>query len=44
MLAFIRALWEIVAGSRDRNPSRRPPELDCTMAAEILLLIETMGG
>lgn len=38
---FIRALQAIVAGSRDRALAAAP-ELDYTMAAEILLLIETL--
>ena len=37
---FIRALQAIVAGSRDRTLADAP-ELDYTMAAEILFLIET---
>ncbi len=45
MLAFIQALRAIVAGSRDRSLADAP-ELDHTMAAEILFLIETLekGG
>jgi tetratricopeptide (TPR) repeat protein len=39
--AFIEALQAIVAGSRDRSLAEAP-DLDCTMAAEILLLIETL--
>ena len=38
---FIQALQAIVAGSRDRALADAP-ELDCTMAAEILFLIETL--
>jgi tetratricopeptide (TPR) repeat protein len=38
---FIRALQAIVAGSRDRTLTDAP-ELDYTMAAEILFLIETL--
>lgn len=40
-LAFMRALQAIVAGSRDRTLAEAP-ELDYTMAAEILFLIETL--
>ncbi len=39
--SFIQALQAIVAGSRDRALAAAP-ELDHTMAAEILLLIETL--
>ena len=38
---FIRALQAIVAGRRDR-PLADAPDLDFTMAAEILFLIETL--
>ncbi|MFN0053506.1 MAG: tetratricopeptide repeat protein, partial [Planctomycetales bacterium] len=38
---FIRALQAIAAGRRDRTLADAP-ELDCTMAAEILFLIETL--
>ena len=38
---FIQALQAIVAGSRDRTLADAP-ELDHTMAAEILFLIETL--
>ncbi len=38
---FIRALQAIVAGSRDRTLADAP-ELDFTMAAEILFLIATL--
>ncbi|QLQ24092.1 MAG: tetratricopeptide repeat protein [Dechloromonas sp.] len=38
---FIRALQAIVSGSRDRAPADAT-DLQCTMAAEILLLIETL--
>ena len=38
---FIRALQAIVAGSRDRTLADAP-DLDYTMAAEILFLIETL--
>ena len=38
---FIRALQAIVAGSRDRTLAD-DPDLDYGMAAEILLLIETL--
>ncbi len=38
---FIRALQAIVAGSRDRSLADAP-DLDFSMAAEILLLIETL--
>ncbi|MFZ2653177.1 MAG: TIR domain-containing protein [Burkholderiaceae bacterium] len=41
MHPFIRALQSIVAGSRDRRLADAP-ELDHTMAAEVLLLIETL--
>jgi len=40
-LAFIQALQAIVGGSRDRALAE-DPELDYTMAAEILLLIEAL--
>jgi len=40
-LPFIRALQAIVAGSRDHTLADAP-ELDHTMAAEILLLIEAL--
>jgi hypothetical protein len=40
---FIRALQAIVSGSRDRALADAP-ELDYTMAAEILFLIETLEG
>ncbi len=40
-LTFIQALQAIVAGSRDRTLADAP-DLDYTMAAEILLLIETL--
>jgi tetratricopeptide (TPR) repeat protein len=40
-LPFIRALQTIVAGSRDRSLADAP-ELNYTMAAEILFLIETL--
>ena len=43
LLPFIGALQAVVAGSRDPALADQP-ELDYTMAAEILLLIETMGG
>jgi tetratricopeptide (TPR) repeat protein len=39
--AFIQALQAIVGGSRDRSLADAP-DLDYTMAAEILLLIETL--
>jgi hypothetical protein len=38
---FIRALQAIVAGSRDRSLADAP-DLDYTMAAEILVLIEIL--
>ncbi len=38
---FIRALQAIVAGSRDRTLADAP-DFDCTMAAEILFLIEML--
>lgn len=38
---FIRALQAIVSGSRDRRLAEAP-DLDYTMAAEILMLIETL--
>ena len=38
---FIHALQAILAGSRDRNLATAP-DLDYTMAAEIILLIETL--
>lgn len=41
LLPFIRALQAIVVGSRDRTLADAP-ELDCTMAAEILFLIEKL--
>jgi tetratricopeptide (TPR) repeat protein len=41
LLTFIRALQAIVAGSRDRTLADAP-DLNCTMAAEILFLIETL--
>ncbi len=41
LLPFIRALQAIVAGSRDRSLADAP-ELDFSMAAEILLLIEAL--
>jgi tetratricopeptide (TPR) repeat protein len=41
LLPFIRALQAIVSGSRDRTLADAP-ELDYTMAAEILFLIETL--
>lgn len=41
LLPFIRALQTIVAGSRDRALADAP-DLDYTMAAEILFLIETL--
>ena len=40
-LPFIRALQAIVAGSRDRTLADAP-DLNYTMAAEILFLIETL--
>jgi tetratricopeptide (TPR) repeat protein len=43
LLPFIGALQAVVAGSRDPAHADQP-ELDCTMAAEILLLIESLGG
>jgi tetratricopeptide (TPR) repeat protein len=43
LLPFIGALQAVVAGSRDPALVDQP-ELNFTMAAEILLLIETMGG
>jgi len=43
LLPFIGALQAVVAGSRDPALADQP-ELDYTMAVEILLLIETMGG
>lgn len=39
--SFIRALQSIVAGSRDRTVADAP-DLDYTMVAEILFLIETL--
>ena len=42
-LTFIGALQAVVAGSRDPALADQP-ELDYTMAAEILLLIETLAG
>jgi tetratricopeptide (TPR) repeat protein len=41
LLPFVGALQAIVAGSRD-HALAEPPELDHTMAAEILFLIETL--
>ena len=41
LLPFVRALQAVVAGSRDRSLAEAP-ELDPTMAAEILFLIETL--
>ena len=41
LLPFIQALQAIVAGSRDRTLADAP-DLDYTMAAEILFLIETL--
>src|SRR4029453_14228396 len=41
LLPFIRALQAIVAGSRDRTLADAP-DLDYTMAAEILFLMETL--
>jgi tetratricopeptide (TPR) repeat protein len=41
LLAFISALRAIVAGSRDRSLAANP-DLDYGMAAEVLLLIETL--
>jgi hypothetical protein len=41
ILAFIQALQAIVNGSRDRALAAAP-DLDFTMAAEILILIETL--
>jgi hypothetical protein len=38
---FIHALQAILAGSRDRNLANAP-DLDYSMAAEIILLIETL--
>jgi hypothetical protein len=43
LLPFIGALQAIVAGSRDPALADQP-ELDFSMAAEILLLIESLGG
>ena len=43
LLPFIGALQAVVAGSRDPALADQP-ELDYTMAAEILLLIETLVG
>jgi tetratricopeptide (TPR) repeat protein len=43
LLPFIGAIQAVVAGSRDPALADQP-ELDFSMAAEILLLIETMGG
>jgi tetratricopeptide (TPR) repeat protein len=43
LLTFIGALQAILAGSRDPALADQP-ELDYTMAAEILLLIESLGG
>jgi len=42
-LPFISALQAVVAGSRDPGLADQP-ELHYTMAAEILLLIESLGG
>jgi tetratricopeptide (TPR) repeat protein len=41
LLTFIKALQAIAAGSRDRTLADNP-ELDFTMAAEVLFLIETL--
>ncbi|MBI2501922.1 MAG: hypothetical protein HYW07_01650 [Candidatus Latescibacteria bacterium] len=41
LLPFIRVLQAIVAGNRDRTLADAP-DLDYTMAAEILFLIETL--
>lgn len=41
LFPFVRALQTIVAGSRDRTLAE-DPELDYTMAAEILYLIDTL--
>ncbi len=41
LLPFIRALQAIVAGSRDRTLADAA-DLDYTMAAEILFLLETL--
>jgi hypothetical protein len=43
LLPFIGALQAVVAGSRDPALADQP-ELDYAMAAEILLLIETLAG
>jgi tetratricopeptide (TPR) repeat protein len=43
LLPFIGALQAVAAGSRDPALADQP-ELDYTMAAEILLLIETLAG
>jgi hypothetical protein len=43
LLPFIGALQAVVAGSRDPALADQP-ELGYTMAAEILLLIESLGG
>jgi tetratricopeptide (TPR) repeat protein len=43
LLPFIGALQAVVAGSRDPALADQP-DLDYTMAAEILLLIETLAG
>jgi len=43
LLPFIGALQAVVAGSRDPALADQP-ELSYTMAAEILLLIESLGG
>jgi tetratricopeptide (TPR) repeat protein len=43
LLPFIGALQAVVAGSRDPALADQP-ELDFSMAAEILLLIETLAG
>ena len=42
ILTFIRALQAIVAGRRDRTLADAP-DLDYSMAAEILFLIEALG-
>jgi hypothetical protein len=43
LLSFIGALQAVVAGSRYPALADQP-EFDYTMAAEILLLIESLGG
>jgi tetratricopeptide (TPR) repeat protein len=43
LLPFIGALQAVVAGSRDPALADQP-DLHCTMAAEILVLIESLGG